>query len=60
MDSGPIIAQEAVPIAEDDTPESLAIRFHAVEHRLYPAAIQFSAEKRLAIDGRRVHVLPKA
>jgi len=36
MDRGPIIAQEAVAIAEDDTLETLEEKLHAVEHRLYP------------------------
>ena len=36
FDDGPIIAQEAVPIAEDDTLETLEAKIHRVEHRLYP------------------------
>src|SRR5690606_946728 len=38
MDSGPIIGQAAVPIALDDTPETLSNRVLAVEHLLYPPA----------------------
>jgi phosphoribosylglycinamide formyltransferase-1 len=60
FDSGPIIAQEAVIIAEDDTPDTLEAKIHAVEHRLYPQAIQLFAEKRLVLEGRRVRVLPRA
>lgn len=40
VDHGPIIAQEEVPILPGDTEESLAVRIHAVEHRLYPSTLQ--------------------
>lgn len=39
MDDGPIIAQAAIPVAPNDTPQSLAARVLAVEHKLYPAAL---------------------
>jgi phosphoribosylglycinamide formyltransferase 1 len=39
MDSGPIIAQAAVPVRDDDTPDTLAARVLAVETRLYPLAL---------------------
>lgn len=57
-DSGPIVLQRAVPVEDDDTPESLAARVKTVEDVLYPQAIQLEAERRLQIDGRRVRVLP--
>jgi phosphoribosylglycinamide formyltransferase-1 len=57
FDAGPIIAQEAVTIAEDDTVETLEARIHAVEHRLYPAVLQLLAEERVVIEGRRVRIL---
>jgi phosphoribosylglycinamide formyltransferase-1 len=44
MDSGPIVAQEAVPVERDDTEEALAARVLAVEHRLYPLALRRVAE----------------
>lgn len=56
FDEGPILAQEAVPIAEGDTLETLEARIHAVEHRLYPAAIQLVAEGRVSFEGRRVRI----
>ena len=59
LDAGPIILQEAVPVEEDDTEESLGTRVQQVEHRLLPAAIQLFAEGRLRIEGRRVRILPK-
>jgi phosphoribosylglycinamide formyltransferase-1 len=40
MDSGPIIAQAEVPVLADDTPEALAARVLAVEHRIYPEALR--------------------
>ncbi|HKM61770.1 MAG TPA: phosphoribosylglycinamide formyltransferase [Acidisphaera sp.] len=39
MDSGPILAQAAVPVLAGDTPETLAARVLAQEHRIYPAAL---------------------
>jgi formyltetrahydrofolate-dependent phosphoribosylglycinamide formyltransferase len=55
-DHGPIILQEAVPVLEADTPESLAARVQAVERRLVPEAIRLFAEGRLEIQGRCVRI----
>jgi len=44
MDSGPIIAQAEVPVLATDTPETLAARVLAVEHRIYPEALRRVAE----------------
>jgi len=53
VDSGPIIIQTAVPVLAHDTPETLAARVLEEEHRIYPQAIRWFAEKRLSIrDGR--------
>jgi phosphoribosylglycinamide formyltransferase 1 len=57
FDEGPIIAQEAVEVAEDDTVESLEAKIHAVEYRIYPRAIELYAAGRLAIEGRKIRVL---
>ena len=57
FDAGPIVAQEAVAIAEDDTVETLEAKIHEVEHRIYPAALQLLAEERVVIEGRRVRIL---
>jgi phosphoribosylglycinamide formyltransferase 1 len=46
MDSGPIVAQESVPVLEGDTEETLARRVLEVEHRLYPQALRLVAEGR--------------
>ena len=58
LDTGPIVAQEAVAVEEGDDVESLHNRIHAAEYRLYPRAIRRFAEGRLVVDGRRVRVLP--
>jgi phosphoribosylglycinamide formyltransferase 1 len=44
MDSGPIVAQDSVPVLKGDTEESLAQRVLEVEHRLYPRALRLVAE----------------
>jgi phosphoribosylglycinamide formyltransferase-1 len=59
-DHGPIILQEAVPVLDDDTPETLAERVQAAERRLVPEAIRLFAASRLRIEGRRVRILPRA
>jgi phosphoribosylglycinamide formyltransferase-1 len=56
MDTGPIIAQSAVPILEEDTIDSLRARVLVEEHKLLVSSLQLLAEGRLTIDGRRVHV----
>jgi len=52
-DSGPILAQEVVPVAPDDTPERLATRVLAAEHRLYPLALRWLAEGRVRVVDER-------
>ena len=58
-DHGPIIVQEAVPVLDDDTAETLAARVQAVERRLVPEAVRLYAAGRLRIEGRRVRILPE-
>lgn len=55
-DHGPIIMQEAIPVHDDDTAETLAERVQALERKLYPKAIQMIAEGRVTVEGRRVRV----
>jgi phosphoribosylglycinamide formyltransferase-1 len=54
LDSGPILAQSAVPVLDDDTVETLSARILSQEHLIYPKAIQYLAEKRVTLNGRRV------
>ncbi len=49
-DKGPIIAQRAVEVRENDTVEALEARIHAVEHELYPHVVQLLAEGRVSVD----------
>ncbi len=57
-DSGPIIVQTAVPVLDEDTPETLAARVLPEEHRALVQAVKFFAEGRLRVEGRRVFVRP--
>jgi len=58
LDHGPIIAQGCVPVLAGDTPESLAERVLAVEHRAFPAAVRWLAEGRVTLTSdHRVNVL---
>jgi phosphoribosylglycinamide formyltransferase-1 len=54
MDSGPIIAQAAVPVLDDDTPETLGARVLEQEHIIYPRALALAASGRARIEGNRV------
>jgi phosphoribosylglycinamide formyltransferase 1 len=56
VDEGPIILQAAVPIFDDDTPDTLSARILEQEHKIYPRAVQLFAEGRLRIEGRRVFI----
>ena len=54
VDAGPIIGQQAVPVLDDDTPESLHARIHAAEHELYPKCVAAIARGEISVQGRRV------
>src|SRR5262249_37075042 len=53
MDAGPIIAQAAVPVRDDDSVETLAARVLTAEHRIYPRALALVAAGRVRIVGER-------
>ena len=58
-DKGPIVAQRAVEVREDDTLETLEERIHEVEHELYPQVLRLVAEGRIGVgEDRKVHVRP--
>ena len=59
VDDGPVIAQAAVPIAPDDTEDSLHARVLAAEHRLYPLAVRLIAEGKAKVEGERVTLAPE-
>ena len=53
LDGGPIVRQSAVPVHDDDTPETLAARILVEEHRIYPEAVGLVLDGGWTIDGRR-------
>jgi formyltetrahydrofolate-dependent phosphoribosylglycinamide formyltransferase len=55
-DHGPVILQMAVPVLNDDTPDTLADRVFSAECDAYPKALQFIAEGRVRVEGRRVRI----
>jgi len=54
MDDGPIIVQGAVPVLDNDTPDTLAARVLEVEHRIYPKALELVAIGKTKVTGARV------
>ncbi len=54
LDHGPILLQEVAPVRDEDTPETLAERILALEHRLYPRAIGLLLDGGLRLEGRRL------
>jgi phosphoribosylglycinamide formyltransferase 1 len=57
VDAGPVILQATVPVAEDDTVETLSARILREEHRIYPEAVRLFTEGKLKVEGRRVRIL---
>jgi len=53
VDSGPIIAQQAVPVLDDDTPATLHERIQKAEHDLYPKCVAAIAAARVKVASRR-------
>ncbi len=58
MDHGEVIIQAAVPVRADEPANVFKNRIHALEHRIYPQALQWLAEGRLSVHGRRVRLAP--
>ena len=54
VDSGPILGQQVVPVLDEDTPETLHQRIHAVEPELYPRCVAAIARGEISVHGRRV------
>lgn len=55
-DHGPVILQKAVPVLDEDTPDTLAARVFEAETEIYPEAVQLIAQGRVTVDGRRVRI----
>ena len=58
LDHGPIVTQAMVPVAPDDTADSLAARILAEEHRIYGESLRRLLTEDWRIDGRRVVFTP--
>ncbi len=56
MDDGPIIAQAAIPIRQDDTADTLADRVLVEEHKIYPLAVRLIAEEKVSIENGQVKI----
>jgi phosphoribosylglycinamide formyltransferase-1 len=54
LDAGPVIAQAAVEVRDDDSLETLAVRIHAAEHRLYPATVRRFLSEPWRREGKRL------
>ena len=54
VDSGPIIAQETVPVKDGDTEQILSDRILEKEHVIYPEAVRLFCDNKLSVKGRRV------
>ena len=55
-DTGPILVQKAVPVMEDDTPETLHARIQVQEHIAYPEALRIISSGAYRVEGRRVRI----
>lgn len=60
LDRGPIIAQAAVQVEDDDTPDTLAAKVLRQEAQIFPYAVRLFCDGRLRVDGLRVATLPKS
>ncbi|SEJ27714.1 phosphoribosylglycinamide formyltransferase [Paraburkholderia diazotrophica] len=58
LDHGPIVVQSAVPVLAGDDAATLAARVLETEHVIYPRAVRWFVEGRIALDGLRVTVTP--
>ncbi|MDR6585456.1 phosphoribosylglycinamide formyltransferase [Herbaspirillum sp. BH-1] len=56
LDHGPIVAQAAVPVLEEDSEETLAQRVLEQEHAIYPRAVRWFIDGRLILEGARVRL----
>jgi phosphoribosylglycinamide formyltransferase-1 len=56
MDAGPIVAQAAAPVLDDDTPETLGARVLQLEHRIYPLALKLVAGGFTRVEDARVRI----
>ena len=55
-DAGPIIWQQPVPVFDDDTPDTLAVRVFEAEKEAYPHVLKLLSAGKIQLDGRRVSI----
>jgi phosphoribosylglycinamide formyltransferase-1 len=60
VDHGPIIVQVAVPVSPEEDTETVRRRILAQEHRIYVHAIQWFAEERVRVVGRKAIIEGRA
>jgi len=60
LDVGPIIAQAAVQVEDDDSPDTLAAKVLLQEHQIFPYSVRLFCEGRLRVEGQRVRTVPKS
>ncbi|MBN2355060.1 phosphoribosylglycinamide formyltransferase [candidate division KSB1 bacterium] len=58
-DTGPPIVQKCVPVHDDDTPDTLAVRVLQVEHEILPQVVHLFAQNRVVVSGHHVRILPE-
>lgn len=54
LDEGPIIAQAVVPVLEGDDADTLAARVLTMEHKVYPAVVDYLSKDLLGVEGKKV------
>jgi phosphoribosylglycinamide formyltransferase-1 len=57
LDHGTIILQQAVPVLDNDSEETLSARILECEHQIYPQALNLICEDRIRVEGRRAIIL---
>ncbi|MCY4170824.1 MAG: phosphoribosylglycinamide formyltransferase [Bacteroidetes bacterium] len=57
-DTGPILLQESIPVLEDDTPDSLALKILAIEHKIYPKSLNLIGQERVKLHNGHITILP--
>ncbi|MGA9363750.1 MAG: phosphoribosylglycinamide formyltransferase [Bacteroidota bacterium] len=56
-DHGPIVKQRTIAVDKDETPETLAMKIHGIEHQLYPEVLQLFADDRVRVNEGQVTIL---
>lgn len=56
-DHGPIVRQRTVAVDKEETPDTLAMRIHGIEHQLYPEVLQLFADDRVRVNEGRVTIM---